>query len=268
MSSCNSTSCHCQGPCGSLPAWCEGCSTAQTPSPKLRIFSLKHLHLRSGGGPDDRSVTPWVPAPGAARGPQSSPRHSLSLWGDNCLHLPFAFSSLLPFSCCFLHSSSCFWAEEASRQLRLTPRELVPSKMHPPQRSWGHSSHTGSAFLVVMKHIRLGLDPEHSCGWGPGSGGSVAKFLRQAPLPMGFPRQEYWSGLSFPSPGNLPDSGVEPTSPALAGGLFTTEPPGKGWGYCHTSSKQWVHGRSGSKRTTPVTQQKTAQGWETRKAAR
>ena len=43
----------------------------------------------------------------------------------------------------------------------------------------------------------------------------------QAPLPMGFPRQEYWSGLPFPSPGNLPDQGIKPTSSALANGLFT-----------------------------------------------
>ena len=50
---------------------------------------------------------------------------------------------------------------------------------------------------------------------------------RQAPLSMGFPRQEYWSGLSFPSPGNLPDPRIKPMSPALAGGFFTTEPPGK-----------------------------------------
>ena len=50
---------------------------------------------------------------------------------------------------------------------------------------------------------------------------------RQAPLSMGFPRQEYWSGLSFPSPGDLPDPGIKPASPALAGGLFTNEPPWK-----------------------------------------
>ena len=52
----------------------------------------------------------------------------------------------------------------------------------------------------------------------------------QAPLSTGFPRQEYWSGLPFPPPGDLPDSGVEPrslTSLALAGGFFTTVPPGK-----------------------------------------
>ena len=44
---------------------------------------------------------------------------------------------------------------------------------------------------------------------------------------MGFPRQEYWSGWPFPSPGDLPDPGMEPSPPALAGGFFTTEPPGK-----------------------------------------
>ena len=44
----------------------------------------------------------------------------------------------------------------------------------------------------------------------------------QAPLSMGFPRQEDWIGLPFPSPGELPDPGIEPLSPALAGVFFTT----------------------------------------------
>ena len=44
----------------------------------------------------------------------------------------------------------------------------------------------------------------------------------QAPLSMGFPRQEYWSGLLFTSPGDLLYPGIEPTSPALAGGFFIT----------------------------------------------
>ena len=47
----------------------------------------------------------------------------------------------------------------------------------------------------------------------------------QASLSMGFSRQEYWSGLPCPPPGDLPDPGIEPTSltsPALAGGFFTT----------------------------------------------
>ena len=53
--------------------------------------------------------------------------------------------------------------------------------------------------------------------------------VHKAPLSMGFPRQKYWSGLPFPSPGNLCDPEMEPASPAapgLAGGFSTTEPPG------------------------------------------
>ena len=49
----------------------------------------------------------------------------------------------------------------------------------------------------------------------------------QAPLSMAFPRQEHWSELPFPPPGDLPKRGIKPTSPALAEGFFTTEPPGK-----------------------------------------
>ena len=49
----------------------------------------------------------------------------------------------------------------------------------------------------------------------------------QAPLFMGFPGQEYQSGLPFPSPRDLPDPGVKPVSPALAGRFFATEPRGK-----------------------------------------
>ena len=50
---------------------------------------------------------------------------------------------------------------------------------------------------------------------------------QQARLSMEFFQQEYWSGLPFPPPGDLPDPGIEPKSPALAGGFFTAEPPGK-----------------------------------------
>ena len=52
----------------------------------------------------------------------------------------------------------------------------------------------------------------------------------QAPLSIAFSKQEYWSVLSFPSPGDLSDPGIEPTSsvaPALARGFFITEPLGK-----------------------------------------
>ena len=47
---------------------------------------------------------------------------------------------------------------------------------------------------------------------------------------MGFPRQECWSGFSFPSPGNLPSPVIESAYPALAGGFFTVELPGKPMG--------------------------------------
>ena len=50
---------------------------------------------------------------------------------------------------------------------------------------------------------------------------------RQAPLSMGFPRQEYWSGLPFPSPGDLPNPGIEPGSPTLQADALPSEPPEK-----------------------------------------
>ena len=61
-----------------------------------------------------------------------------------------------------------------------------------------------------------------SCVW---LFGTIWTIAHQAPLSMGFSRQEYWSWLPCPSPGDLPDPGIEPTSlasPALAGGFFTT----------------------------------------------
>ena len=49
----------------------------------------------------------------------------------------------------------------------------------------------------------------------------------QAPLSVEVFRQEYWSGLPFPPPGDLPDPGIQPASPELAGRFFTIEPLGK-----------------------------------------
>ena len=66
-------------------------------------------------------------------------------------------------------------------------------------------------FCYSLSHVPLFVTP-----------GTVAC---QAPLSMGFSRLEYWSGLPFPSPGNLPDPGIQPvslTSPALAGRFITT----------------------------------------------
>ena len=78
---------------------------------------------------------------------------------------------------------------------------------------------------------------ERSRGGGSG-GGLITKscptlcdpmdyIARQAPLSMGFPRQEHWSELPFPSPGDLPDPGIEPRSPALQADSLPTEPRGK-----------------------------------------
>ena len=57
-----------------------------------------------------------------------------------------------------------------------------------------------------------------------------------APLSMGFSRQEYWSGLPFPSPEDLPDPGIEPRSPEFQADALTSEPPGKPKGTL------WLHG--------------------------
>ena len=69
--------------------------------------------------------------------------------------------------------------------------------------------------MCVKSLIRVRL---FETGWTVG---------HQAPLSMGFSRQECWSGLPFTSPGDLPNPGMEPMSPVLAGRFFTTEPTGK-----------------------------------------
>ena len=65
----------------------------------------------------------------------------------------------------------------------------------------------------------------------------------QAPLSMGFPREEYWSRYSFPPPGDLPDPEIKPNSPALADELSITEPPGKPF----PSHKQMLKARANCK---------------------
>ena len=62
----------------------------------------------------------------------------------------------------------------------------------------------------------------------------------QGPLSMGFPREGYWNEWPFPSPGNLPDPGMEPASPALVGRFSTTEPPGKSLFFIYSVDIEWV----------------------------
>ena len=62
----------------------------------------------------------------------------------------------------------------------------------------------------------------------------------QAPPSMGFPREEYWNGLPFPSPGDLPDPGIEPGCPALQADSLPSEPPGNIF-ICGTSSLSLIN---------------------------
>ena len=75
------------------------------------------------------------------------------------------------------------------------------------------SSRLNKVKVKLLSHVRLSATP-----W------TVAY---QASPSMGFPRQEYWNGLPFPSPANLPDSGIKPRSPALQADALPSEPPGK-----------------------------------------
>ena len=92
--------------------------------------------------------------------------------------------------------------------------EKVPWNPHP---AWSGSMQNGMyVHAQSLGHVRLFVTPQTiGC---------------QAPLSMGFPRQESWSGLPFPSPGDLPDPRIKPTSfapPALAGTFFTNCTPWK-----------------------------------------
>ena len=83
-------------------------------------------------------------------------------------------------------------------------------------------------FLSFIQHFFL-LGHVLSCSVMSKSLRPLWTIARQASLSMGFSRQEYWGRLPFSIPFSIRPltQGVEPTSPALAGGLFTTEPPGK-----------------------------------------
>ena len=70
-----------------------------------------------------------------------------------------------------------------------------------------------SIFIQSLSHVQLFANP-----WA---------VTCQAPLSMGYPRQEYWSGLPFPSPGDLLDPGIEPRSPGLQADCLLSEPPVK-----------------------------------------
>ena len=101
--------------------------------------------------------------------------------------------------------------KHGSTEFRLLSLEPSFALSHPNMQEFAKE-----ALCVCMRmfsHVQLFATP-----------GTVAL---QIPLSMGLSRQKYWSRLSFPTPGGLPDLRIKPTSPALAGRFFTTEPPGK-----------------------------------------
>ena len=76
--------------------------------------------------------------------------------------------------------------------------------------SWNHTKTAPLAIVQSLSRIHLFATPRN--------------VAHQDPLSMGFSRQEYWSGFSFPTPGDLPDLGIEPVSSAFSGIFFTTVP--------------------------------------------
>ena len=86
-------------------------------------------------------------------------------------------------------------------------------KSYPMSNGKGEHQQDGESEVKLLSRVRLFATP-----W------TVAY---QAPWSMGFSRQEYWSGLPFPSPGDLPNPGIKPGSPALQTDALPSEPLGK-----------------------------------------
>ena len=106
---------------------------------------------------------------------------------------------------------------------------LRPHGLYNPWNSPGQNTGVGSRSVLQGIFPTQGLNPGFPhCRWIlyqlSHQGSPVAC---QAPLSMEFPRQEYWKGLPFPSPGDLPHPGVEPGSPALPAETSPSEPSGK-----------------------------------------
>ena len=130
-------------------------------------------------------------------------------------------------------------AAAAADMLTLTPFSPLPTiqwilfflPQKTPSFLFSSPTSTFTLWIVVVWLLRPGRLTVCLCYWCLLFG--VQLFVtswtiaHQAPLSMRFLRQEYWSGLPFPSPGDLPNPRIEPASPALAGRFFTTEPPGK-----------------------------------------
>ena len=128
------------------------------------------------------------------------------------------------------------WSGWVGRQLQVTWREGSGPGLG---GAWGYNSRIffSSVYGTVLCHLELQQNVcVCMCVCVYVFNNSVVSYSLQpngqtvscqAPLSMGFSRQEYWNGVPFPPPGNFPDPGIKPMSLALAGRFFTTEAPGK-----------------------------------------
>jgi len=122
---------------------------------------------------------------------------------------------LLLFCCqCSLKSDTLLCRHRQEWCFLFSLTELLPASRNSPASKWLDALCQADLFVLVAKSSPTLL-------WPPWT------IACQAPLSIGFPRQEYWSGLPLPSPGDFPNPETEPTSPALAGRFFTTEPVGQ-----------------------------------------
>ena len=127
--------------------------------------------------------------------------------------------------CSHLSSNACPWAPTAKSASPSWVRSWPPLSDCPKYQRLGESWAPVIRWPERERQIRLLLlfihpvvSDSFETPWAT---------AHRAPLFMGFPRQEEWNGLPFPSPGDLPDPGIQPASPELAAEFFTTEPPGK-----------------------------------------
>ena len=144
----------------------------------------------------------------------TSPKHPVSCiepglashFIHDIIHVSMPFSQIFPPSPSPIESIRLFYTSVSL----LLSRTFFKETFSEPSTNYFLKQHE---WVKSLSHVRLFAIP-----W------TVAY---QASPSMGFSRQEYWSGLPFPSPGDLPDPGIEPGSPALRADALTSEPPGK-----------------------------------------
>ena len=113
--------------------------------------------------------------------------------------------------CCCLVAKSCL--------ILWRPHGLQPAKLLCPCDSPGKNTGVGCHFLLQCMKVKRESEVAQSCP----TPSDPMDYSGQAPLSTGFSRQEYQSGLPLPSPVDLPDPGIEPVSPVLAGGFWATQ---------------------------------------------